>query len=152
MYGFSWIIDGKLAGMARPGASGDLEADIRELAAQGVKLLVTMTEGAIDPDLLARYDIHALHLPVVDFQPPSVEQLTRFVAESKLTIEQGGAVCVHCAAGIGRTGTALAAFLIAEGYTPEAAIGEIRHQRPGSIETQGQVESLHAFAKAVKGE
>jgi len=151
MYGFSWIIDGKLAGMARPGSSGDLEADIKELAATGVKLLVTWTETPIDKDLLAKHDIHALHLPVTDFQAPSIEQLTRFVAEARMTIAQGGGVCAHCAAGIGRTGTALAAFLIAEGYTPEAAIGEIRHLRPGSIETQSQINALHEFAQTIKG-
>lgn len=149
MYGFSWVIDKKLAGMARPGSSGDLEADARALKEEGVSLLVTLTETAIDPDLLARHDIHALHLPVVDFQPPSVEQLTRFVAEARMTMEKGGGVCVHCAAGIGRTGTALAAFLIAEGYTVEAAVGEVRHLRPGSIETQGQIDALFAFKDAI---
>ena len=44
-------------------------------------------------------------------------------------------VVVHCGAGLGRTGTVVAAFLAAQGMPPEEAIREVRRLRPGSLET-----------------
>jgi len=55
-------------------------------------------------------------------------------------------VLVHCAAGIGRTGAVLAAYLIrTENLSATEAIFRVRSQRPGSIE-KGQENSLHLFA------
>ncbi|MFX1476004.1 MAG: protein-tyrosine phosphatase family protein, partial [Promethearchaeota archaeon] len=56
-------------------------------------------------------------------------------------------VVVHCEGGCGRTGTFLAAYLISQGHSAEAAIKEIRRKRPCSIETKGQEEILYHFAK-----
>lgn len=145
MQGFSWVLFEKLAGMARPGSFDSLDDDAQELQRKGISLLVSLTESAPNPDVLARYDIATIHLPIPDFTPPQPEQIDRFVKEVEVAINQGGRVGVHCAAGIGRTGTMLASYLVHQGESAEAAIRKIRAIRPGSIETQDQEQSIYDF-------
>ena len=58
---------------------------------------------------------------------------------------------VHCTAGKGRTGTVLAAYFVARGLDPEAAMAKVRGLRDGSIETDDQEEAVRAFARRAKG-
>lgn len=150
MHGFSWILHDQLAGMPCPGAKGDLAEDARFLQSQGIGLLISLSEKRPDPDLLARFDIASTHLPIVDFAPPSPALIERFVAEVRAAIAAETAVGVHCAAGIGRTGTMLAAYLISEGVDAAKAIKTIREMRPGSIETFEQEDALFAYAERLK--
>lgn len=144
MNGFSWLIDHQLAGMARPSTHRhEFEQELAFLREQGIGLMVSLTHERPDADLMARYDIAQLHLPVRDFTPPSLDQVSRFLGEAGMTIDSGKAVVVHCTAGIGRTGTMLACYLVAQGRTPEQAINEVRRLRPGSIETNEQVDLIY---------
>ncbi|MCK6439769.1 MAG: dual specificity protein phosphatase family protein [Planctomycetes bacterium] len=150
MRDFSWIKKGQLAGMAMPGSATDIEDDLQFLRDSGIRLLVSLSERPIDPQLLARYDISALHLPVADFTPPSIEQLRKFLDHVRFTLSQGGAVGVHCRAGLGRTGTVLASYLISEGMDTASAMAEVRRIRPGSIETDEQEAVLEEFERALR--
>ncbi len=145
VHNFSWVVEGKLAGMARPGAVRTLDEDLASLEAHGIVLLVSLTETPTPAVDAARYGIEVLHLPVEDFTPPSQEQLFIFAHRSRESLEAGAAVGVHCAAGLGRTGTTLAAYFVTEGMTAEEAIAEVRRQRPGSIETSDQEQAVRTF-------
>ena len=79
-----------------------------------------------------------LHIPVEDFQAPEPGQILDAVHFIEEEIAKGGTVVVHCAAGLGRTGTILACYLVSQGETPEAAIQRVRAFRPGSVETDEQ--------------
>jgi atypical dual specificity phosphatase len=148
--GFSWVIDQRLAGMPRPGASTSLEDDAAFLAEQGIDLLISLTGGIPNPTVLADFEIELYHLPIEDFHPPTLSQQIEFVEKTAQALENGGRVGVHCAAGVGRTGTMLATYLVYLGRTAEDAIARVRVLRPGSIETVAQEASVKRYYEYLK--
>jgi atypical dual specificity phosphatase len=145
MHGFSWIIEGKLAGLPRPGAVRAVEEDLDSLRSKGIGLLISLTEREIDPVAARERGIEVLRITVVDFTAPTLEQQREFVAAVDDALANGRAVGVHCAAGIGRTGTLLATYLVSRGLDAQTAIDDVRRLRPGSIQTAEQEQAVHAF-------
>lgn len=143
---YSFVIEGKLAASARPGSWDDLRQDLQRLKADGVDTVVSLTEEGLDAKELAAAGLAGEHLPVRDFQGPSLEQIGRFCDIVRQHLDDDrGAVLVHCGAGIGRTGTMLSAWFIDQGMGVEEAIRHVRRVRPGSIETPSQVEALRKW-------
>lgn len=156
MYGFYWLISGALAGCARPGLrwdgarsfdDGDIDADLASLRAQGIGALLSLTETSIEDEALGRSGLSSLHLPVPDFHAPSPDQLREALSFIDRHRTEGIGVAVHCRAGMGRTGTVLAAYLIRGGATPDDAIHTVREVCPHAVESKPQVEALKEFAK-----
>ena len=54
-------------------------------------------------------------------------------------------VAIHCAAGLGRTGTVLAAFFVAGGLSRDAIV-KVSDLRPGSVETAEQELAIERYA------
>lgn len=145
---FSYIIPGKLAGCAKPGGWGDPRSDLSGLSRQGIGAIVSLTEEALDTAALRDFGFRSLHLPIPDFQSPTQAQIREFVAFVDACLEEDVAVAVHCGAGIGRTGTMLACYLVSQGEAADAAIRKIRMARPGSIETPDQMKSIANYSKS----
>lgn len=148
---FSFLIPDRLAGLARPGATGDLATDLAELRTAGIGALVSLTEVPLDATALQDFGMSWLHLPVPDFTPPEPDQIDRFIEFVDQARREGRATAVHCTAGIGRTGTMLATYLVHEGRSAEEAIAAVRAARPGSIETMQQEAAIHDFASRRAG-
>ena len=123
------------------------DAALRELAAQGVEVLVNLHQRPHAPEALARHGLTELHLPVPDLAPPTSEQLERGVAAVERAIADGQKVAVHCGAGLGRTGTLLACYLVKRGLGPDEAIARVRAVRPGSVETLQQEVAIRTYAR-----
>ena len=136
----TWIVERRVAAMPMPWPD-----EIDELPSHGVRGVLSLTERR--PPGLPREGLRHLHLPVRDFTAPTQEQLTRAVAFMDGVLADGGAVVVHCAGGLGRTGTVIAAWLVRHGWTAEAAVGEVRRRRPGSVETHEQEQAILRFAR-----
>jgi atypical dual specificity phosphatase len=103
-------------------------------------------------DQVAEAGLKYLHLQILDFHPPCLEQIDEFIAFIDECKEAGTLALVHCFAGMGRTGTMLACYLGRDQpeLTADQAIAQIRKMRPGSIETLSQEDVIHAYFKTRK--
>lgn len=153
-----WVIPGKLAGMAFPflhphrrlsgGAARDAYADdLPLLHRAGIRAVASLVNSPSEHSVYATAGLQFLCLPVPDGRPPTSTQVDDFCAFANAIITDGGAVAVHCHAGLGRTGTMLAAYLIRHGTSAAEAIRTVRQAEPAAIETTRQVEFLHALAR-----
>ncbi|MGH7412037.1 MAG: dual specificity protein phosphatase family protein, partial [Candidatus Methylomirabilis sp.] len=139
------VIEGKLAGMARPGRSRPLQEDLIFLKAQGIGAIVSVTERALDEEIVRSFGLRYLHLPVQDYHAPTLQQIEEFLGFLEAA-EGNGAVAVHCFAGQGRTGTLLACALVYLGMSAEEAIRFVRAKRRPSIDTLVQEQAIFDFA------
>ncbi len=136
---FSWVLEGELAGLARPSSSADIDY-LREC---NVGHVFSLLEPERCPGRSTFGDMPHTLVPTLDFGTPNAEDMERFVATAVETVQSKRAVACHCFAGIGRTGMALAYYLIrARGMTPDDAISHVRKFRPGSIDVAEHVKFL----------
>ena len=134
----------------------ELAADVQHLVEQGIEVvfpLITTVElekyGV--PTLVEAYEQAGLtvyHLAIVDQGIPTQEEMGELVDQLKSTLADGKKLVVHCVGGVGRTGTALSAFLIREkGWTAQEAISCVRRSRsPRAVENEVQEEFVRQFA------
>ena len=145
---FSWVIEGKLAGHQAPLS----EEDLLWLKKQGILSLVRMVEKikteVTSPQVL-RHGFRDCYEPVPDFHSPRLTQINKIIRFITVSLSDGRPVGVSCWAGLGRTGTILACFLVSQGYSAGTAIYQVRAKRPGSIETMSQEEAVKAYAEQV---
>ena len=103
--------------------------DLIALKARGIKSVVNLREEAIESEFFARQcGMSYLFLGVVDWKLPSVEQVQTFL--EFLNEEDNRPALVHCAAGVGRTGTFVACYRVSRGMKVEEAIRMTNGESP----------------------
>ena len=144
---FSWLIDGEVAGSGGPRTVEDLSY----LQEQGVEALVRMVDDAAARSLHQTVEETGLldhYEPVPDFTAPSPQQLEGMVTFIRECVSKSIPVGVSCMAGLGRTGTVLACYLVEDkGCEAEEAVRRVRQARPGSLENEMQVGAVRAYAQ-----
>ncbi len=142
---FSWVIEGMLAGSGMPTSREEMDW-VRE---NGVKAVLTLTEEPLLEQWLN--NIYYLHVPTVNSSAPDIEDIEKAVDFIDKNLKNNKSVMVHCAAGKGRTGTILVAYMMKfRGMNVKSAIEEIRSLRPGSVENGSQEIALSVFEKYLK--
>ena len=141
---FSWLIKNKLAGSAIPTSIKEIDWVIE----QGVKSIVTIREEPLDDDWIK--NVNYLHVMSNDMGVPEFDDLTFAVDFIHRRLDDKEPVMVHCLAGLGRTGTILASYLVKyENMSADEAIEKVREKRPGSIQSYPQEEMIFRFEKSL---
>jgi protein-tyrosine phosphatase len=154
---------GRLYLMSCPGRQGmddqgrvwrrDLQADLDQLAHHGIEAVITLLPEeemqhyqVLDlPQAIAKRDWVWWHWPVTDraiADEHISKQIQATAPKLRDILQKGGGIAIHCAAGLGRTGTLAAQLLVMQGVEPDQAILEIRQARRGSIETLAQEQAV----------
>jgi len=141
---FSWLVESKLAGCARP----ETEAELRGLRAAGIKAIISLTGTPLYPEPVRRLGFEYLHSHISG--TPSPFQLSEMLDFIEARNRESKPVLVHCTEGKGLTGSVLAAYLVSKGLPADQAIVKVRELRPGSIQTAEQENAIHHFEKAMR--
>jgi atypical dual specificity phosphatase len=140
---FTWIDKPLLGAMAQPESVEELEW----LRSQGIEVLLSLTEDPPRRDWINDSGLLSFHVPVVDMEAPTLDQVERSLSAITRANERQMGVAVHCTAGLGRTGVILACYFVTKGLSPSNAIARVRRLRPGSIETDEQADAVVDFAR-----
>jgi len=124
---------------------------------KGIPVLeMTVTEGM--------YNVAPVYIPYfyindwVDNKAPNISALYQLVCQVRKTyklLPQGGPIACHCASGVGRTGTFIAAYILADiihqspanPLSIEQVVLELSLQRPNLMGTVDQYLSLYQFVE-----
>jgi atypical dual specificity phosphatase len=156
-----WVIPGVLAGMPMPfihpdrrmaggGALAAFDDELPALHLAGVRAVVSLLNIPGDSPVYESSGFAFLCLPVPDGGAPTIDQTEKFVCFVIQQRQQQRPVAAHCEAGLGRTGTVLAAFLISQGDDAETAIKKVRAVERVAVETPKQIQFLAQYAERVQ--
>ncbi len=96
----------------------------------GIKAIVSAVPLPVPDDELAKMGIERLYLPIEDYGSPTLEQLKLFIHWTKFMQKAKQPVMVHCEAGMDRSPTLCACYLVVhKGMTADQAIAEVRDIR-----------------------
>jgi protein-tyrosine phosphatase len=132
------VVDDMLWRGAAPSTKG-LEA----LAANGVNTVIDLRAESVsaqEVQTLERLGVRLVRIPMRDGQAPNAGQVSAFMK----AVDSGrGRVFVHCGAGVGRTGTMAAAYLVRSGNaTASEALVRNLAVGPPSLEQLAYVDGM----------
>lgn len=153
--GFVWLLEGIVAGTPKPGVIADVLHDLQCLQNVGITWLISLTETPFPSEVATPYGIRVLACPIPDMKAPSITQAARMCTDIDRLCINSEVVAVHCKAGLGRTGTMLAAYWMWHHRTcanAEQALRQVRRQRSGMVQSQVQEDFLAEFERFLKGD
>jgi atypical dual specificity phosphatase len=137
---YNWIADGKLMASVYP-TDTDYLNYLRD--SEGIRTSINLSEYPWPDGWQKESGIVSHHFPVIDMTAPSEDDVMEIIG---IIDGSNGPVMIHCAAGIGRTGTVMALYLVEHGMDPSDAISHVRERRPGSIQTYSQEQMVHKWS------
>lgn len=143
---FSWLIDNRLAGSGLPTSYDEIEW----LKSNGIKAILTVREYPLPEEWID--GLSYMHIYSLDLMAPEIEDIDKGVEFIAKMLDDDKPVLVHCAAGKGRTGLLLAAYLMKyHDMDVDEAINKVRTLRPGSIQSEYQELALRLYHKHLNG-
>ncbi len=156
-----WAIEGVLGGMGIPyidperrlNGGGALRAHLDELLLlhrAGIRAVVCLLNIPGDAPVFQSAGFEFICLPVENGQPPTLTQAEEFLAFTDACRLRKQPVAVFCQAGVGRTSTLIACYLIRNGQTAAEAIASMRSKEASAVETPSQIIFLEQFEKMTR--
>ena len=157
---FSFVMESKLAGMALPTSTYMMK---RLKSEHNVGLVCSLIEASNCPPL-SMFEVteespeegpDSLLVEWKDMSIPTRQQMDALLKTTEEYINRGQAVVYHCFGGKGRTGTALACYLLkyhSDTFNGDNVIEHLRELRPNSVETSSQELFVKNYEKYLKGE
>lgn len=143
---FGWLIENTLAAMAYP----ESEDAFTLLYKIGIRAILNLSEAPLPYKTPNTIGLLTTHIPIGDFTAPALHQVKQAIAMISSCLDKDMPVVVHCVAGLGRTGTILACYLVSQGVSAGKAISTIREWRPGSIEIPEQEAVAYEYERFIK--
>lgn len=143
---FDWLFENKLAAMAYP----ESEDAFTLLHRIGIRAVLNLSEAPLPYETPKKIGMLTRHIPVADFTAPALDQVIQAIAMISSCLDRNMPVVVHCMAGLGRTGTMLACYLVRMEMPANNAIIIIREWRPGAIEVPKQEAVVYAYERFLK--
>ena len=134
-----WLWPGRLLAGAHPGARGALALQDRlaALRATGVTRFIDLT-GARDALLpYAPPWAQRSNFPIEDFGVPATATMRAALDEIASALDDDQCLYLHCRAGIGRTGTVAACWLVEQGLEASDALALLKHKFRASAQSFG---------------
>lgn len=155
---FRWLVPFTVGLMSAPRSESDIALLVNPHL--GIRHIISLTDHPpIDKSWLQGKGITQSVVAIPDFQAPSIEQIDCIM--ELLEDANKWPALIHCSAGIGRTGTVTACYLVAYGFAPPLdgktepamsaaeAIAAVRSIRPGSVETSEQERLVERWASTI---
>jgi predicted protein tyrosine phosphatase len=133
-----WVIPGKFLAGAYPGGVDEetTRKKVQSLIHSGIDCIVdltqpgdsffpyakTLAQEAADFGLA----VERVNFPIPDYDIPTVQLMQKVLDHIDARLNEGKRVYVHCIGGIGRTGTAVACYLVRHGASGQQALVELQ--------------------------
>ncbi len=134
-----WLLPGRFLAGAHPGARSApaLHDRLAGLRAAGVTRFIDLTGAR---DALPPYAppwVQRLNFPIEDFGVPATATMRAALDAIASALDDDQRVYLHCRAGIGRTGTVAACWLVEQGLAPVDALALLKFKFRASAQSFG---------------